>query len=279
MRQLGLDPSTRFTAVIYATAPSVSASAPIVRLIRNLSKSKHLDRVLILWHCDTPPPIDRRWPVPRHVSINVKQISTLSARFYPYDEIHTDAVLGLDDDALLTTDEVDFAFSVWRNFPDRIVGYPARSHYWDESRGRWGYTSKWTNDYSMVLTSAAFYHRYYLDLYSSYLGPETRLLVDSTQNCEDILLNFLISHVTKHPPIKVTQRKIYKDSMLPGNDHSGVWTQPEHFRQRQVCINKFVDVFGYMPLIRSNLRLDPVLFKDPVSISRKKYRQIENVSS
>lgn len=34
-------------------------------------------------------------------------LQTLSARFYPYDEIHTDAVLGLDDDALLTTDEVN----------------------------------------------------------------------------------------------------------------------------------------------------------------------------
>ena len=54
---------------------------------------------------------------------------------------------------------MDFAFSVWRNFPDRIVGYPARSHFWDEGKSRWGYTSKWTNDYSIVLTGAAFYHR------------------------------------------------------------------------------------------------------------------------
>ena len=31
---------------------------------------------------------------------------TLSGRFYPYEEIRTDAVLGLDEDVLLTTDEV-----------------------------------------------------------------------------------------------------------------------------------------------------------------------------
>ena len=55
---------------------------------------------------------------------------------------------------------MDFAFRVWQSFPERIVGYPARSHYWDSGRARWGYTSKWTNDYSMVLTGAAFYHRY-----------------------------------------------------------------------------------------------------------------------
>ena len=56
--------------------------------------------------------------------------------------------------------QVDFAFTVWQSFPDRIVGYPARSHFWDGNKERWGYTSKWTNDYSMVLTGAAIYHKY-----------------------------------------------------------------------------------------------------------------------
>lgn len=55
--------------------------------------------------------------------------------------------------------QVDFAFAVWCSFPERIVGYPARSHYWDRSKGWWAYTSKWANEYSMVLTGAAFYHR------------------------------------------------------------------------------------------------------------------------
>lgn len=56
---------------------------------------------------------------------------------------------------------MDFAFTVWQSFPERIVGYPARSHFWDSNKERWGYTSKWTNDYSMVLTGAAIYHRYH----------------------------------------------------------------------------------------------------------------------
>lgn len=58
--------------------------------------------------------------------------------------------------------QVDFAFTVWQSFPERIVGYPARSHFWDNNKERWGYTSKWTNDYSMVLTGAAIYHRYHM---------------------------------------------------------------------------------------------------------------------
>lgn len=56
--------------------------------------------------------------------------------------------------------QVDFAFLVWRSFPERIVGFPTLSHFWDPEQGRWGYTSRWTNELSIVLTAAAFYHRY-----------------------------------------------------------------------------------------------------------------------
>ncbi|MEQ2187979.1 hypothetical protein GOODEAATRI_010253 [Goodea atripinnis] len=109
---------------------------------------------------------------------------------------------------------VDFAFTVWQSFPERIVGYPARSHFWDSSKERWGYTSKWTNDYSMVLTGAAIYHKYYHYLYTTYLPASLRTMVDQMSNCEDILMNFLVSSVTKLPPIKVTQKKQYKETMM-----------------------------------------------------------------
>lgn len=59
---------------------------------------------------------------------------TISHRFYPHKFIDTDAILSLDEDAILNTDELDFAYRVWRDFPDRIVGYPARAHFWDDSK-------------------------------------------------------------------------------------------------------------------------------------------------
>lgn len=103
-------------------------------------------------------------------------------------------------------------------------------------------------------------------------------IVDQSQNCEDILLNFLVSHVTRLPPIKVTQRKQYKQTMVAGG-YPSPWNDPDHFVQRQTCINAFTKIFGYMPLVRSNTRLDPVLFKDPVSNLRKKYRRMEIAGS
>uniref|UniRef100_A0A8D2QMV1 Exostosin GT47 domain-containing protein n=1 Tax=Zosterops lateralis melanops TaxID=1220523 RepID=A0A8D2QMV1_ZOSLA len=102
---------------------------------------------------------DRELEQPPHSPTRVLP-PQLSDRFFPFEAIQTDAVLSLDEDTSLSTSEVDFAFSVWRSFPERIVGFPTQSHFWDPEQGRWGYTSKWTNELSIVLTAAAFYHRY-----------------------------------------------------------------------------------------------------------------------
>ncbi|XP_044741369.1 exostosin-1 [Chrysoperla carnea] len=285
----------KFTCVIYChLGMPLTPTSSLYRLIKNVSKSKYIVRLIIVWVNDKSPPSSNRWPVmppniPMNILPTVGNIGTnsgaansatttgISQRFYPHSLIQTAGVLSLDEDSLLTTDEIDFAFQVWREFPERIVGYPARSHYWDDSKSSWGYTSKWTNDYSIVLTGAAFYHRYYNVLYTHWLNPLLHKTVEQSQNCEDILMNFLVSHVTRRPPIKVTQRKQYKEQQLSGV--RSPWNDPDHFVQRQTCLNTFAAVFGYMPLLRSNLRLDPVLFKDPVSNLRKKYRQIERVGS
>ena len=92
-------------------------------------------------------------------------------------------------------------------------------------------------------------------------------------------MNFLVSHVTKLPPIKVTQRKLYREALLTSNTKNSQWMDSFHFSQRQICIETFANMFGYMPLIRSKLRMDPQLFKDQVSNLRKKYRQIELVNT
>lgn len=55
------------------------------------------------------------------------------------------------------------------------------------------------------------------------------------------------------------------------------WADPDHFAQRQTCMNAFSHWLGFMPLLHSQMRLDPVLFRDQVSILRKKYRDIEKL--
>ena len=82
--------------------------------------------------------------------------------------------------------------------------------------------------------------RYYFHMYTNYLNAKLKQTVDQLQNCEDILMNFLVSDITKYPPIKLTQRKSYKDSMVnPSSSVNRVpggarWLQADHFAQRQV---------------------------------------------
>lgn len=89
---------------------------------------------------------------------------TISQRFYPHESIETDAILSLDEDAILNTDELDFAYKVWRDFPDRIVGYPARAHFWDDSKVLFHFFSL----FFFVLTNIHLYthHAYHAQIHS-----------------------------------------------------------------------------------------------------------------
>ncbi|CAL8317609.1 unnamed protein product [Merluccius merluccius] len=273
---LGKSPSAQFTAVVQVLAQS--QTSPLMKLIVAVAKSTFCAQIVVLWNSDKPLPPGSKWPsAGAPLTVIEGRTKSMSSRFFPYDVILTDAILSLDEDSVLSTNEVDFAFRVWQSFPERIVGYPARSHYWDSGRARWGYTSKWTNDYSMVLTGAAFYHRYYHYLYTHYVPANLLAMVDRMANCEDILMNFLVSAVTRQPPIKVTQKKQYKETMMTQGSKSSRWADPDHFAQRQTCMNAFSGWLGFMPLVHSQMRLDPVLFRDQVSMLRKKYRDIEKL--
>jgi len=120
--------------------------------------------------------------------------------------------------------------------------------------------------------------RYYGYMYRHWLPKELHHIVGQLHMCEDILFNFLVAHVVRHPPIKVAQRHGFSQSsdqfrMLLASD--GPVTQKQ-LAARHYCLNRFVEGFGYMPLLRSEIRYDPLLYKDHVSVLRKKYRRMEN---
>jgi len=135
-----------FTAVITASANlTITSSSPIFRLIKAVAGSSKVEAILVLWGSKTlkPPPL-KDWArlggfppsAPLKILSPTIPVSNISKRFQAVSEAKTEAVLCLDDDAVLTTSEVDFAFEVWKEFTDRIVGFPARSHYWDDSKHR-----------------------------------------------------------------------------------------------------------------------------------------------
>ena len=50
--------------------------------------------------------------------------------------------------------------------------------------------------------------QYYAYLYSYVMPQAIRDMVDEYINCEDIAMNFLVSHITRKPPIKVGPRRV-----------------------------------------------------------------------
>ncbi|XP_011502760.1 PREDICTED: exostosin-2 [Ceratosolen solmsi marchali] len=244
-------------------------------LIHRLSKVPSLNKVLIVWNNEKKkPPQISKWPkIYKRIKIIQTKKNILSNRFYPFDEIETEAVLSIDDDIImLTEDEIEFAFEVWREFPDRIVGFPSRTHTWDNKTACWKYESEWTNRISMVLTGAAFYHKYWNYIYTTKLPEVIKEWVDKHMNCEDIAMNFLISNITRKAPIKVSAKKKFRCPECVNTEMLSA--DLTHMVERTQCINQFIKIFGYMPLISVEFRADPVLFKDNFPDKLKRFNNI-----
>jgi len=256
---MGPPRSQGFTAVVL----TYDRMESLFRVLERLSKVPSLAKMVVVWNnqLKDPPPISD-WPrLPKPLQIVRTKRNQLSNRFYPFPEIETDAILAMDDDiVMLTTDELEFGFEVWRQFPDRIVGYPSRTHVWDSSTKRWKYESEWTNNISMVLTGAAFYHRYYNYVYSTSMPGDIKTWVDDHMNCEDIAMNFLVANITGKAPIKVAPRKKFKCPECVNMEMLSV--DLSHMTERSECINRFAEIYGHLPLQSVEFRADPVLYKD-----------------
>nr|KAF6324467.1 exostosin glycosyltransferase 2 [Myotis myotis] len=263
--------SQGFTAIVL-TYDRVES---LFRVITEVSKVPSLSKLLVVWNNQNKsPPEESLWP---KIRVPLKVVRTaenkLSNRFFPYDEIETEAVLAIDDDIImLTSDELQFGYEVWREFPDRLVGYPGRLHLWDHEMSKWKYESEWTNEVSMVLTGAAFYHKYFNYLYTYKMPGDIKNWVDAHMNCEDIAMNFLVANVTGKAVIKVTPRKKFKCPECTAID--GLSLDQTHMVERSECINKFASVFGTMPLKVVEHRADPVLYKDDFPEKLKSFPNI-----
>ncbi len=206
--------------------------------------------------------------------------------------------------------QAEFGFATWRSFPERLVGFVAHRHYWDPVHLQWSYSSRWTNEYSVVLTEAMFYHRsvwaasssiycnfvqrlplppshppspslpptlpspsrYYGYLLTHTLSPTIRSIADNSQHCLNLAVNFIVAQAIRQPPVKVTHKKELSNQALETTS----FVQKQTL-DRVACLNMLVNVYGYVPLLTSSVRMDPVLFKDNVSMLRKEYRRLESL--
>ncbi|XP_013195012.2 exostosin-3 [Amyelois transitella] len=257
-------PREQFTVVILTHEREPVLAAALARL-RGLP---YLNKVVVVWNGPSSPANMASWPESgAPVAVIRASKNSLNNRFLPYHVIETEAVLCVDDDAHLRHDEIVFAFRVWREHRDRIVGFPGRYHAWDLNfNNGFLYNSNYSCELSMVLTGAAFVHRYYLWAYWRVLPSAVRDYVDEYMNCEDIAMNFLVSHITRKPPVKVTSRWTFRCPGCPVT----LSADETHFHERHKCIQFFSQVLGYTPLLSTQYRADSVLFKTRIPHDKQK---------
>jgi len=84
----------------------------IYNLFYRLKGLPHLNKVLVIWNSPGRlPSNDLRWPdIGAPIVVVRSKRNSLNNRFLPYDDIETDAILSMDDDAHLRHDEIVFGF-------------------------------------------------------------------------------------------------------------------------------------------------------------------------
>lgn len=245
----------------------------LINLLGTYVNLPYLNSILIIWNeINTEP--SREFKIKFKSQIDTKRMriiksktNSLNNRFIPYDLIETDAILSLDDDLMLRPDEILFAFRVWRTNRDQIVGFPARYHAWNTNEMKYVYKSQLSCEYSMILTGAAFYHRFYNYYYTFVLNKKIVEKINELNNCEDIAFNMMVSHLTRKPPIKVTTKFSFT---CPTCKNDSISMKLNYYNERSMCIDYFVSVFNYNPLVYTQFRADSVLYKTKVTDDKQK---------
>ncbi|CAL9120051.1 unnamed protein product [Musa acuminata var. zebrina] len=212
--------------------------------VKHYSRCSSVREILVVWNRGQSPNVsefDSTVPV----RIRVEKRNSLNNRFNVDPSIQTPAVLELDDDIIMPCDDVERGFKVWRDHPERIVGFYPRLaegrplRYRDEkyARGRRGY--------NMILTGAAFMdHRLAFGRYWSQEAKIGRNIVDEYFNCEDVLMNFLYANVSSS---RKTVEYVKPSWAVDTSKFSGVAISRNtqaHYEVRSACLAKFTEVYG-----------------------------------
>lgn len=104
----GNAPTEQFTIVML----TYEREQLLVESLRKLRNLPYLNKIIVIWNAiHRLPTPDFRWPqtgVP--LVIIQPNRNSLNNRFLPYDQINTEAILSIDDDAHLRHDEIVFGF-------------------------------------------------------------------------------------------------------------------------------------------------------------------------
>lgn len=216
--------------------------------IKHYSRCASVREILVVWNKGKPPNPETDFDSAVPVRIRVEEKNSLNNRFEPDHDIKTRAVFELDDDIMMTCDDLERAFRAWRDHPERIVGFYPRLIDGHPLKYRNERYARNKQGYNMILTGAAF-----LDsevAFSKYWSQEAkqgRALVDELFNCEDILLNFILANSSMlrtveyiHPAWAVDTSKLSSSAISRDTK--------VHYMKRTNCLLRFSELYGGLPL-------------------------------
>ncbi|VDP86314.1 unnamed protein product [Echinostoma caproni] len=220
------------------------------RFATTVFQSQHIRKVLLVWLCQTLPPevsaFQAYFSVPIDVVVQDEFRELLNgqsrdpspaARFQPFFNVPTLAVFTFTMEMDLSLEELEFGFSVWQEFPNRLIGYNPASHRRNTSSGLWEYIwNPASQTHSIVLLDAAFYHRYYNYLYWLTIDRKVHEIVSVLNDCEDLLLNTLIGHISQAPPVLIHSIGFKSLRNFTNTESQSV--------QRSACLQAFAEYFS-----------------------------------
>lgn len=212
--------------------------------IKHYSRCASVREIVVVWNKGTPPsPSDFDSAVP--VRVRVEKQNSLNNRFKADPLIKTRAVLELDDDIMMTCDDIERGFKVWRENPDRIVGFYPRFVGEGRLRYRGEKHARKHDGYNMILTGAAFLDgRAAFERYWSKEAEGGRALVDSYFNCEDVLMNYLYANASLSGGVVEYVRPAWA---VDTSKFSGVAISRNtqaHYGVRSKCLEEFSGMYG-----------------------------------
>ncbi|KAF8568940.1 hypothetical protein P879_02893 [Paragonimus westermani] len=257
----------------------------LARFSNTIFQAPLLRKAVVVWMCDQSPPppllhFTHHFHVPVEVVVQdewralpnlVHQHPSPGTRFQPFLEIPTLAVFTFLMDLNITVQQLQFAYSMWQTFPHRLVGFQTASHQWNSSTGLWEYVVPGTHrdSYTILQLNAAFYHRHYHYLYWQLLPPSSHDVVSTFADCEDILFNVLVGHLTGSPPVKLLTSHDTDALQWPlKTDIDSNRTEQQRLQpqQRSVCLQAFSEHFSDLAhttfgSMISGLEIDPSVLK------------------
>ena len=202
-------------------------------------QSKYLAAVFIYWidrDLSVPPPDVSEYVDVDKIQIHIEVLNSekrrLTDRFLRPKNLETRAVYVCDDDINPDAELLDSLFEMYlsNHFRDFMFGSLTRSCY----NGRY---EPYKNEYfNMVLTGACFLDAAMLDLYQLPIYKKCRNWINKRFNGEDIMMNYIVEHNFKTPPIAV----LYN---LDGGPF-GLSSRSQHQFQRSEACTYFRIFFG-----------------------------------